>query len=169
MIRHKTDIYIGIFLALLSLFLIFIINPISITVPDASVVEEGSVTPIFFPNLISFLILIFSSLLIFNSYYSTKNNINPEESLILQTKLEISVILVRILSLFTILIFPYICNLLGIILSSIILYILFAIYCGERRWMTPILGSIISTIILYYFFVKIASVPLPLGVLENIL
>jgi hypothetical protein len=66
-------------------------------------------------------------------------------------------------------VFPYFSEFLGILLSGIVLYAMYAIFCGERNFTRAILGAISCILVLYYFFVKIASVPLPLGIMENIL
>ena len=57
----------------------------------------------------------------------------------------------------------------GMVLGSFILYAAFARLCGERNWLRLLLTDCILTAALYVFFVRIAAVPVPLGILQSFL
>lgn len=55
-------------------------------------------------------------------------------------------------------------NYLGMMASSIIAIIVFTRVSGERRWKYIISIALILPVILYYFFLKVAGIPMPLGI-----
>lgn len=55
---------------------------------------------------------------------------------------------------------PYV----GIVAASIPAYIAMAALMGARRWGVVLPVSVVLPIALYFFFVKVANIPLPLGV-----
>jgi len=167
--NKRIDMYIGAGFAIASLALIFIVNPLAVEVPTASVSEIGSVTPRFFPNFTSILMFIFSIFLLISAFNKKNTNDNSYSSFSFKDNESRYTLFIRLLSMFMLLIFPFISSFLGIILGGFVLYILYAIFCGERNWPRAILGSVTCILILYYFFVKIASVPLPLGFIDNFL
>jgi hypothetical protein len=167
--NKRIDTYTGAVFALISLVLIFIINPFAVDVPTASVSEIGSVTPRFFPNFASILMFIFSIFLLISSYSKKDSSNSSYFSFIFKDAEKRYTFFIRLLAMLMLLIFPFASSFLGIILSGFVLYILYAIFCGERNWLQATFGSITCILILYYFFVKIASVPLPLGFIDNFL
>lgn len=166
---NKTvDITVGAVFAIISLIMLFIVNPWAIVVPSASVTEIGSVTPRFFPNLICILIFIFSICAIIYSYKYAEYNDNEQfDVLDLKTKEHRLTFFTRLAAMALLVFFGYIANALGIVVGGVILYILFALACGDKNWLRIGIGSIICIAVLYYFFVNIAAVPLPLGFIEK--
>ena len=167
--NNRIDIYIGAGFALVSLVLIFIVNPFAVEVPTASVSEIGSVTPRFFPNFASITMFIFSIFLLISAYFKKNTSKFSNFSFSFNDAEKRYNFFIPILAMFMLLIFPFVSSFLGIILGGFVLYILYAIFCGERNWLQATFGSITCILILYYFFVKIASVPLPLGFIDNFL
>ncbi len=55
----------------------------------------------------------------------------------------------------------------GMVAGCFVLYAVFAIFCGERNWLRLLLIDCALTAALYLFFVRIASVPVPLGILKS--
>lgn len=52
----------------------------------------------------------------------------------------------------------------GIVVSSIVAMLGFTLLCGERRLQFAIPLALALPVALYYFFLKIASIPMPLGI-----
>ena len=55
---------------------------------------------------------------------------------------------------------------LGMLASSIIALIVFIRLSGENRWKIIIPIALIQPILLYYFFLKVAGIPMPLGIFD---
>ena len=55
---------------------------------------------------------------------------------------------------------------LGIVVSSILAIVAFALLYGEQRFKILIPIAILLPIGLYYFFVKVANIPMPLGLFD---
>ena len=53
---------------------------------------------------------------------------------------------------------------LGMVLASVIAVIVFVLMCGERRYKIMLPVAMILPVGLYYFFLKVASIPMPLGI-----
>ena len=53
---------------------------------------------------------------------------------------------------------------IGIVASSVLVIIGFVLLCGERRWKIFLPLAALLPIALYYFFLKVASIPMPLGI-----
>ncbi|NLF43545.1 MAG: hypothetical protein GX587_12685 [Bacteroidales bacterium] len=168
---NKTvDITVGAVFAIIFLAMLFIVNPWAIAVPTASVTEVGSVTPRFFPNLICIFAFIFSIITIVYSYKFAHYDSNEKfDVLDFKNKEHLHTFLTRLAAMTLLVIFPFIAGSLGIIVGGAILYILFALFCGEKNWLKAGLGSLICIALLYYFFVHIADVPMPLGFIEKFL
>ena len=53
---------------------------------------------------------------------------------------------------------------IGMVLASIIAVIVFVLKCGERRYKIMLPIAVLLPIGLYYFFLKVANIPMPLGI-----
>ena len=56
---------------------------------------------------------------------------------------------------------------LGIVMASMIGLLLFAVIFGEKKIKILLPITLLFPICLYYFFVKVANIPLPLGIWES--
>lgn len=155
-----TDFCVGAGFALLSLFLLFVLTPLGVDIPTASVTETGSVTPRFFPDFISWLMLLFSLALMGAGWL----NRNVEQANRPAGK-NLFPYCIRCLAMLTLLAVYFTADMLGMALTSSVLYLLFSLYTGERRPLRALLGAAFSSAVLYYFFVHMANVPMPMGIL----
>ena len=167
--EHQWDILVGLFFVVIAgMFLIFI-NDFSIDVPTASYqAESAAITPAFFPNLVCFAILAFGCGLAASSWSRMRwDKTHPEAVHDLGLGGKIAM-LYRFGAMAVLVMLYYVAEWLGIVLAGFIFYVLFAYFTGERRPVRAVVGAVLTSVILYILFVKAASVPLPLGVLEDI-
>jgi hypothetical protein len=175
---HK-NLFAGIFFALLSLFVLFVVNPHGIVQPVASHLIAGgaaAVAPDFFPNMICWLAFVCSlglatqgAMALWRAAASKPTETptveaDPEE----KDAAKIALI-ARITGMILLFVMYYMTNRFGIIIAGFFFYLAYAFLTGERRPVRALLGASIITVILFYFFVRIALVPVPLGPLEDFL
>ena len=174
---HK-NLFAGIFFALLSLFVLFVVNPHGIVQPAASHLIAGgaaAVAPDFFPNMICWVAFVCSLGLAAEGALALRRTaalksaeapkeLDPEE----KDAAKIALI-ARITGMVLLFAMYYMTNRFGIIISGFFFYLAYAFLTGERRPLRALLGASIITVVLFYFFVQIAFVPVPLGPLEDLL
>jgi len=173
---HK-NLFAGIFFALLSLFVIFVVNKHGIAQPSASHLIAGgaaAVAPDFFPNMICWLAFVCSLGLAAEGALAIRRTVAPKVEK--QAKLDPEekdaakiALIARITGMVLLFLMYYMTNRFGIIISGFFFYLAYAFLTGERRPLRALLGAFIITVILFYFFVQIAFVPVPLGPLEDLL
>ena len=163
----RSNLCIGAAFALSSLLLLLVVTPLGVEVPTTSMQEVGSVTPRFFPNFVSGLMLVFSLCLVviglrrMRRAHKVTDGQQGEELRGIDWKQEAC----RVVAMFTPFALYFTVDALGIVLSSGVLYLLFAAYTGERRCIRAVVGAALCTALLYYFFVHVADVPMPTGTL----
>jgi hypothetical protein len=177
----KKDLFTGIFFALLSLLFLFVLNKYGIDIPTANY-QAGSaaVLPDFFPNMVCWSTFIFSLGLTFVSYKAmraartsemseTPGAAEQEAQGAEEHESKAKVLAFRIAGMGTLFLLYYVVDFLGIVIAGFLFYLLYAAFTGERRPLRALIGAAATTLILYYFFVRVAAVPLPLGLLSDIL
>lgn len=163
----RSNLCIGAVFALSSLLLLLVVTPLGVEVPTTSMQEVGSVTPRFFPNFITGLMLVFSLCLVAIGLRRMRRTRKVaggqarEAQQCVNWKQEAC----RVAAMFTPFALYFTVDTLGIVLSSGVLYLLFAAYTGERHYIRAVVGAVLCTALLYYFFVHIADVPMPTGTL----
>ena len=172
---HKS-LAAGLFFSLLSLFLIFYVNKIGIAQPTASHASAAAVAPDFFPNLICWFAFVCGMGLAVQSFLEIRQTASgasnaaekkvedPEEK-----EAKRLAFICRAVGMVMLFVFYYMTNFIGIIITSFICYLVYAVLTGERRPVRALLGTTILTTVLYVFFVEIALVPVPLGPIEYLL
>jgi len=173
----RKDLFVGVFFALLSLLFIFVLNKIGIDIPTANY-QSGSaaVLPNFFPDMICWYTLFCSLALAYTGLKgmqaSQQISGTPQKTEEGEPEEKTSkgrIFAFRIAGMGTMILLYYVVDFLGIIIAGLLLYLLYAGLSGERRPLRALVGAVATTLILYYFFVKVAAVPMPLGLLSDIL
>lgn len=162
----KNDLYLGLFLTVLFAIVVWGLIPFGIDTPQSH--DPGQLPPAAYPTWISVTGLCASLLITFNALVRLlkKTNLANSEKQKPFTVAEYFAPFFAFLSLF---IFYFFINEIGMLLGAFVLYAVFAILCGERKWTRLLIVDSILVVVMYLFFVKIATVPIPLGVLANIL
>jgi len=174
--EDQKNLYVGVFFALLSLFVLFFVNKHGIVQPSASyqVGTSAAIAPDFFPNIICWLALAFSLGLVAQGALGMRQAAAPsamqQQAQSPEEKAEKRLAFIsRAIGIFVLFLMYFMTNWLGIIISGFFFYLVFAVLTGERRPVRALLGAVAITVTLYYFFVYIAVVPVPLGPLEDLL
>ena len=170
MTEHKWDFVAGLLLAIIFLIFLFVINDISVEVPLTAHESESSnaITPRTFPDAICWSVVAFSLGLMASSWLRIRDDQKNPDSGPATYSIDGMALATQLASIGTLLFLFFVADWLGILLGGCLFYLLFAFFTGERKPLRALLGSILTTVTLYYLFVKLASVPLPLGILEGI-
>lgn len=163
----KKDLQLGILLSIFFLLVLYVFIPNGITIPQSH--DPGQLSPASYPTWIATMGLCISLLLTFSSGAKFLKAKKCEEKVnIIKSKDFLQSL--RFISAFVLLFaFYFFLESIGMIIGSFILYAFFAYLCGERNWIRLITIDTILIIVMYLFFVKIAYIPIPLGILEYVL
>ena len=162
------NIKIGLLAIGVSLLFIYVFNPVGIEVPPHSRDAATAMPPDFFPNLICWSAAFFGLCLIASSIYTLKKEGRPKGPPP-QANPDMRAVATRVAAMIVLLAYYWVAQWLGIVLAGFAFYLLFAFFTGERSMRTAVTGAALTVAVLYYFFVKVALVPLPLGLLGDIL
>lgn len=164
--ENKWNFIIGLIFASLSCCFLVFINDWAIDRPNVSYQTDSAVIlPSFFPNWICSMGLLFSLGQMLSAWLrirAEKGRAGGEPYL----KYDSRGFCTRVAGMATLMLMYYMADWLGIVLTGFLFYILFAFFCGDRKTLRPFIGGGLTTGILYYLFVKVAEVPMPLGVLD---
>jgi len=157
---------IGLGFILIGLLMIFVVTPMAVPLPAAATLDTDSVSPRCFPLICLWGIVLFGVLQIVETFLDVKYGYTQPKP---APAFDSQAFVVRVLAILTLVAFYYVAEPLGIILTGLLFYVLYAFYCGERKIVRALIGGTICTLILYYFFVYIAQVPMPAGLLDGVL
>ncbi|MCL1939511.1 MAG: tripartite tricarboxylate transporter TctB family protein [Desulfovibrionaceae bacterium] len=164
--ENKWNFIIGLVFALISLCFLLFINDWAIVRPIASYKSERAlILPSFFPNWICGMALVFAIGQMISSWLrmrAEKKGPQPEPYL----RYDPLGLCTRIAAMGTLILLYYVADWLGIVLTGFLFFVLFGFFCGDRKIVRPIIGGALTSGILYYLFVKVAEVPMPLGILD---
>lgn len=146
--KFSSTFWEGVFLFVVS---VFGISMSFISHKDFNV--EWKLSPYLFPLIISFFLLILSISIIMQGL---KDESEKKE----KGKIDIKSLLIFGI---VCILYLFVFNFLGFVLSTIILLVLLMMLLGERRWWFILLVSVISSLIIYLLFAKYLSVMLPKG------
>ena len=150
----RRDFYLGLVILLFSLFLTFWLIPRFVS--DYATGEQG-LSPRFFPYLVSLMMALLSSILIYKAVRSPAGKIKEEKSRPIDRS---TVICVGIF-----IAYQQTIDIIGFIPASFLTIISLMILYGFRNWITIGFFSAALIAILSFFFEKVAQVPLPRGLL----
>lgn len=164
MLQLKKDLFLGIVSLLFFLSLYFFIIPYGIVNPESH--DPGQIAPSSYPTWITVIGIGVSCLIIGSSlltYFSIKKAETDTEEV---SETFFSKNLFKIfLAVFSLLIFYFFIQQIGIVLGSFLLYIIIALLAGEKNLFRLFAVNIILSALIYFFFVHIASISIPLGIL----
>lgn len=141
----------------------FIINPMGIEMPHIAY-EAGTsaVSPAFWPNIITLMGAFLGLGLICSAVIRQRAQIRQAAEAHWADR---SATIARLLSMAALLLYSWVIEILGMISASYLLFVALAFLVGERTFWRPFVAAGIYSVILYYFFVKVANVPMPPGLI----
>ena len=162
-----SDAILGAVLTVGGLVMLFVIIPISVQVPKSNKVL--ALSPDFWIKIIVWFALFLGVHLILQGLRNAKQKLSKDEIAAIEEKQthhhsmgrSVLMVLLAIANLF---LYYFLIIWLGMVLASSISVVTFGLLCGERRIkiMAPI--AVLLPVALYYFFLKVASIPMPLGI-----
>jgi putative tricarboxylic transport membrane protein len=164
-----SDAILGAVLSVGALFMLFVIVPISVQVPKSNKVL--ALSPDFWIKIILWFMLLLGVQLLYQGLKTAKELMADEEIAAIEDAKthhhpmgrSVFMVMVAITNLF---VYFFLIDWLGMVIASIISVITFALLCGERRIKIILPIAVILPIGLYYFFLKVAHIPMPLGIFE---
>ena len=151
---HARDFYLGLAILVFALTLLIWLTPVYVGSPLAQ--SHLKIRPSTFPNLISYVLILLSLFLIYNSPETSRDTTRSADKRFSW-----------FMGLCIVLLFIYYggVRLIGMLPASIvILFVLIRIY-GFRSWFLSATIAVIVPILLFIFFEKLAQVPIPRGIL----
>jgi uncharacterized membrane protein YidH (DUF202 family) len=165
MTQHAKDILLGCLLALGFGLALWIFIPAAVPVPNS--IKVAALSPDFWPKIIAVglaimgLILIVQGAIRLVRQRTAAEGRKPRKAASATGRRSVFLRTVGIM--FGLLVYYQLVEPLGIVVSSMLAIVAFALLYGERRFKMLIPIAVLLPIGLYYFFVKVANIPMPLG------
>lgn len=162
-----SDAILGAVMTLGALFMLLVIIPVSVQVPKSNKVV--ALSPDFWIKIIVWFSLFLGVYLIVQGLLSARQELSKEKIAAIklaQTRhhsfgKSIVMVCVAVANLF---LYYFLIQWLGMVLASSISILTFGLLCGERRIKILLPIAVLLPVGLYYFFLKVASIPMPLGI-----
>lgn len=162
-----SDAILGALLTMGSLVMLFVIIPISVQVPKSNKVL--ALSPDFWIKIIVWFSLFLGLYLILQGLRNAKQELSKNEIADIaeeqthhhSTGRSVLMVIIAIANIF---LYYFLILWLGMVLASSISLVTFVLLCGERRIKIMLPLAVLLPIGLYYFFLKVASLPMPLGI-----
>jgi putative tricarboxylic transport membrane protein len=160
LLKNK-DLMVGLLLALLGLIFLVALIPFGIVEPRK--VKYIAMSPSFYPRLVAIALLLFGLAISVRAYFQGYATSEADPSWRQDAWLRVGLVFIFLTAMALLL------GLLGFIISSAIAIATLCYLAGERRPYLIALLAIITPLALYYFFVKVALIPIPAGLLKSLL
>lgn len=158
----KRDLWAGLIMLALALLMMFVLIPFGVVEPKK--VKYAALSPSYYPRFVSYVLLalglaisaralLFSGTISDNDTATNKIDIRPDAN--------------RRYGLVFVILAAYAATItwLGFIVTSALALLATFWLAGERRLYLSIPIALLLPLALYFFFLKVASVPIPLGIL----
>jgi len=168
MTRNLKDIFLGGLLAGGFSLVVWVLIPAAVPVPKS--IKVAALSPDFWPKIIAVGLAILGLVLIAQGairlVWGRAETVRKTEVEAVSTAGRRSVFIRTVGIMFGLLVYYKLVEPLGIVASSILAIMVFALIYNERRWKVLIPVAVLLPIGLYYFFVKVANIPMPLGLFD---
>ena len=177
--RNYTDILAGAAVALFAVTGLVYLIPVGVKSPPN--VKVPALAPEFWPTIVLWLMLAFAIIILIQGVIAvmrSRTNEEPEQNALAEEHIvngphgDDALLSTRVLRTIVAigLLFAYqaLIEVIGMLAVSILACLAFTILSGERRYKIFLPVAVLLPTILYYFFTKVAGVPLPLGIFEEL-
>lgn len=163
------DAILGLVLVSLCILLLTVLIPIGVQVPSSNKVL--ALSPDFWMKIIVYSTLLIGSIILFKGIKRARTGLNEEEIAELEIELQHKhtfgrAVLGACSAVVCLFIYLYLIELIGMIAASIVAFLGFVLLSGERRMKIAIPLAVVLPFALYYFFLKVAGIPMPLGIFD---
>jgi hypothetical protein len=147
----------GTLMLAIGLLVIFVLVPVGVVEPRT--VKFAALSPSFYPRIVAICLCVLGGAVLVNALI--KRPVDDTAEPVAHPNG-----IVRTLAFFAILIFLALTvEKLGFVLAGAIAILTSMTLAGERRWWLVLVVAIVLPLLLHFFFLKVASVPIPAGVL----
>ena len=154
------DLICAIIMLVISALLIWVLIPSGIVEPKK--VKFDALSPSYYPRIVAYALLLLGAGVFLRSFLSKKTSPPAGDRHPNATGRTFGFLFILLLLALTL-------NWLGFIVASTIAMLLALWLGGERRLFLIIPLAVILPLVLYFFFLKVARIPIPLGILEPLL
>lgn len=161
------DAILGLVLVSLCILLLTVLIPIGVQVPSSNKVL--ALSPDFWMKIIVYSTLFIGSIILYKGIKRARAGLDEEEIAEVEDELQHKhkfgrAVLGALTAVAGLFVYLYLIDLIGMIAASIIAFLGFVLLSGERRLMIAIPLGVVLPFGLYYFFLKVAGIPMPLGI-----
>jgi putative tricarboxylic transport membrane protein len=161
------DAILGLVLVSLCILLLTVLIPIGVQVPSSNKVL--ALSPDFWMKIIVYSTLFIGSIILYKGIKRARAGLDDEELAEVEDELQHRhkfgrAVLGACTAVAGLFIYLFLIDLIGMIAASIIAFLGFVLLSGERRMMIAIPLGVVLPFGLYYFFLKVAGIPMPLGI-----
>ncbi|MCP5366106.1 MAG: tripartite tricarboxylate transporter TctB family protein [Hyphomicrobiales bacterium] len=162
--RRYQDVVLGAFLTLSAILFITVLIPDGVHVPEGNSIP--SLSPDFWIKIIIWCMLGIGLALMFHGIRAARLFIAVDEGDTGTLPLAHAFIKV-VVSVVLLFVYWDMIEIIGMPLASMVAVVVFTMLCGERRWKVFLPLAVILPTVLYYFFLKVAHIPMPLGIFDT--
>jgi putative tricarboxylic transport membrane protein len=163
------DAMLGAVLVSTSTLLLAVLIPVGVQVPKSNKVL--ALSPDFWMKIIVYTTLALGAYILIKGVIRARHGLQPDEIAAVEEDLThfhpfqrgLISALISVAGLFA---YYFLIHWIGMIAASVIAIVGFVLLCGERRLKIALPLAAVLPVGLYYFFLKVASIPMPLGIFE---
>ena len=161
------DAILGAALLAASVFLLTVLIPIGVQVPKTNKIL--ALSPDFWMKIIVWSAVVLGIFILYTGIVRARRGLKSDEIAAIKEDLShhhpLGQAFLRAATAATgLMVYFFLIDWLGIMLSSFIAIMCFVLLCGERRLKIALPVAAVTPVALYYFFLKVASIPMPLGI-----
>ena len=161
------DAILGAVLTATTTFLLAVLIPLGVQLPKSNKIL--ALSPDFWMKIIVWSTLVLGLVILYRGIVHARREPGPDELAAIEEELRHYHPLGRAISraataVVGLIVYFFLIDWIGIVAASVMAIIGFVLLCGERRWKIFLPLATLLPVALYYFFLKVASIPMPLGI-----
>lgn len=157
----KKNFWAGLCLLTLGLLVVFVLIPAGVNEPKK--VKFAALSPSYYPRIVALCMCVIGFVVTVRAMISGEEKVTDAEDVRPDG-------MIRIVSVFAVLaLMAGLLTYLGFILTSALALLVTIWFAGERRIWFIVLLAISIPLVLHFFFLKVAGIPIPLGILHPFL
>lgn len=163
------DQYLGGFTAIFGLLVMFVLIPWGIELDEVEPGTQLLIRPDFWPMVVGGLMVFLGSLYVIVArakYKATAGGAAAAPKADQRTKVDTRRLAAIVV---VVLLFAVTSDVTGMVLPAIALFVVSAFGFGGGHILYKVVGAILVPLVILQFFERVADIPIPLGILENIL